>query len=54
MALARQLCSENRTILTADNQGRLVFCSRKKKGGGDIGFWNPRRNGVVFERGIWV
>lgn len=36
MALARQLYSENRTILIADNRGRLVFSSRKKKGWGKI------------------
>lgn len=36
MALARQLCSQNRTILITGNRRRLVFSSRKKKGGGKI------------------
>lgn len=31
MALARQLCSQNRTILIAGNRRRLVFSSREKK-----------------------
>lgn len=49
MALARQLYSGNRTILIADNRGRLVFSSKEKKGvGEDIEFWNPGRNGAVF------
>lgn len=39
---------ENRTIPTADNRRRLVFPREKKKGGEDIEFRNPRRNGAVF------